>query len=116
MATTATALTEIAKGNVKGAKVADRLKAAQLVIERIEGKTPEVLVLTEEAPWQLAIDDIVAQVPDEQIQAARAARDQFIPNSEAFIDAEVVEVTEEPPAAAPAPTPRRRTAAPRRKR
>lgn len=105
-----TALTEIAKGNVKGAKVADRLKAAQLVIERIEGKTPEVLVLTEEAPWQLVIDDIVALVPDEQIQAARKARDQFIPDSEVIIDAELVE---EP---SPSPSPRRRAAASRRKR
>ena len=103
------ALTAIAKGEVKGAKVADRLKAAQLVIERIEGKTTEVLVLTEEAPWQLAIDDIVALVPDEQIEAARKARDQFIPDSEVIIDAELVD--EEP-----SPAPRRRATATRRKR
>lgn len=106
------AMTEVATGKVKGASVRDRLTAAQFVIERMEGKQPEVLVLTEDAPWKMAIDDIVAMVPDEQIAAARAARNQLIPQleEEAIIEAEIVE--DEPAS----PPPRRRAAAPRRKR
>ena len=67
-------------------------------------------MLTEcQAGVTVVLDDIVALVPDEQIEAARKARDQFIPDSEVIIDAELVD--EEP-----SPAPRRRAAATRRKR
>lgn len=107
-------MTEIAAGRVKGASAGDRLRAAQFVIERLEGKTPEVLVVTDDNPWQLIIDDIVAQVPDEQVQAARQARNGLIGDELAdVVDAEIVDESEPP---APAPPTRRRAAASRRAR
>jgi len=102
------AMTQVAKGAVKGATVRDRLVAAQFVIERIEGKQPEMVVLTEEAPWQMVIEDIVAQVPDEAIAAARKARqDLGFPDEQDILDAEILdeeEISEKP---APPRRPRR---------
>lgn len=109
------AMTRVAKGEVKGATVRDRLTAAQFVIERIEGKQPETVVIREDAPWQMVIDDIVAQVPDEAIAAARHARENLgaptLEDTEPdVIDAEIVEENEvQPPR-------RRRRAASRRAR
>lgn len=50
----------------------DRLKAAQYVIERIAGKTPERVELSVVDPWEALIGGIVAEAEDEAI--ARAAR------------------------------------------
>jgi hypothetical protein len=103
------AMTAIATGKVKGATAGDRLRAAQFVIERLECKTPDIVLVTEEAPWQMVIADIVAQVPDEQIEAARQARNGLIGSELAeIVDAEIVED--------PAPPPTRRRAAARRAR
>lgn len=50
----------------------DRLRAAQYVWERIEGKVPQkVEVGAAVDPWQQLIDGIVAEVEDEQIAKAR---------------------------------------------
>jgi hypothetical protein len=101
-------MTQIAAGKVKGATAGDRLRAAQFVIERLEGKTPEIVLVADESPWSVIIDDIVAQVPDEQIAAARQARDGLIGSELAnVVDAEIVEDT-------PLRPPTRRRAAARR--
>lgn len=50
----------------------DRLKAAQYVVERIAGKTPERVELSVVDPWEALIGGIVAEAEDEAI--ARAAR------------------------------------------
>lgn len=59
------AMTEIATS--KTAKDADRMKAAQFVIERLEGKVPERVEISNADPWQQIIDGIVAEVPEEAI-------------------------------------------------
>lgn len=99
-----TAMTEVATGRVKGVRASDRIKAAQFVIERLEGKTPEIVLVGHDEPWQVIIDDIVAQVPDEQVQAAKAARygQVGLPQEEEPLDAELVAVEEEPPTRRPA--------------
>lgn len=98
------AMTQVATGKVKGATVGDRVRAATFVIERLEGKVPEIVLVADESPWAMIIDDIVAQVPDEQIAAAKRARNQLIGSELGdVIDAEIVEE--------PKPTPRRRAAA-----
>lgn len=100
-----TAITEIASGKVKGASAADRLRAAQLIVERLEGKTPEIVLVGQDEPWQVLIEDIVAQVPDEQIQAAKAARYGQV--GLPVLEGEIV--SEEPaPPPRPARSPRRR--------
>jgi hypothetical protein len=50
----------------------DRLRAAQYVIERVAGKTPEKVEVTVQQPWEALIGGIVAEAEDEAI--ARAAR------------------------------------------
>lgn len=101
------AMTEIASGRVKGATPTDRLRAAQYVVERIEGKIPERLEIQVDAPWEAAIVDIVAEVSDEQIAAARKLLTEGPSTTdENVIDAELVEET--PPV--------RRRSASRRKR
>lgn len=61
---------EIAKDKKQDA--GDRLRAAQYVWERIEGKVPQkVEVGAPQDPWQQLIDGIVAEVEDEQIAKAR---------------------------------------------
>lgn len=67
------AMTKVAAGQVKGASTADRLRAAQYVIERLEGKIPEKVVVTNEQPWAVVLDGIVAEVPDEAIQRGQSA-------------------------------------------
>lgn len=96
-------MTEVAAGRVKGASASDRLKAAQFVVERIEGKTPERVQITDESPWQAIISEIVAEVPDEFLLQAKSARLELTEVVQQEIhEAEVVEE--------PAP-PRRRAAA-----
>jgi len=59
------AMTEIA--TTDGAKAADRIKAAQFVIERLEGKVPDRLeVHAVDDPWQGLISGAVAEVAEEQ--------------------------------------------------
>jgi len=70
------AMTDIAAGRGPVGSVAtpgERIKAAQFVVERIEGKVPERLVVTQEQPWQVALDGIVADVNDEAIVKGRTA-------------------------------------------
>ena len=50
----------------------DRLKAAQYVIERVAGKTPEKVEVSVQQPWETIISGIVAEAEDDAI--ARAAR------------------------------------------
>lgn len=64
-------LTKIA--NDARVKPSDRLKAAQYVIERIEGKIPERIEVNLDAPWEGLIVDIVAEVSEEQLLAGRRA-------------------------------------------
>lgn len=74
-------------------KPADRIKAAIFVIERIEGKIPERVEITGDSPWQLAIEDIVAEVPDSSLLRARAARMDALTaqDEQEIVDAELVE-------------------------
>lgn len=46
-------------------KASDRIKAAQFVIERIEGKVPERVVVSAEDPWQVALEGMVAEVAED---------------------------------------------------
>lgn len=67
-------MTDIAAGRGDAGQVAtpaERLKAAQMVIERIEGKVPDKLIVDTDRKWQIVIDDIVAEVPDSAIQRAQ---------------------------------------------
>jgi hypothetical protein len=66
-------MTEIATGKGAGrhATPGERLRAAQYVVERLEGKIPERVEIQIDAPWEAAIADIVANVSDEQIGEAR---------------------------------------------
>lgn len=63
------AMTDIA--NSPTAKEGDRIKAAQFVIERLEGKVPERLEISAADPWQTIISGIVAEVEDDQIANAQ---------------------------------------------
>lgn len=99
-------MTQVASGDIKGATVADRVRAAQYVVERMEGKIPERVEIQVDAPWQDAIADIVAEVSDEQIAAARrvlASAERADDAEDEVIDAEVV-----PARARRAPARRRR--------
>jgi hypothetical protein len=49
----------------------DRIKAAQFVIERLEGKVPDRLEISAADPWQAVIADIVAEAEDNQIARAQ---------------------------------------------
>lgn len=57
------AMTSIA--NDPGVKPSDRLKAAQFVIERLEGKVPERVEISQAAPWQEMINGITAEVAED---------------------------------------------------
>lgn len=61
------AMTKIA--NDESVKPADRLKAAQFVIERLEGKVPERVEVTTAPAWQEMIDGITAQVSEDRAVA-----------------------------------------------
>jgi len=63
------AMTEIAGD--PAAKEGDRIKAAQFVIERLEGKVPDRLEIAAADPWQSIISGIVAEVEDDQIARAQ---------------------------------------------
>ena len=63
------AMTEIATD--ENVKPADRFKAAQFVIERLEGKVPDKLEVAVADPWQQIISGIVAEVDEEQIMNAQ---------------------------------------------
>jgi len=90
------AMVGIATGKVKGATAGDRLKAAQFVIERIEGKAPERPDVKDDSPWQAIIADIVTEVPDDYLEPARAARAELTgPVQEMVVEGEVV--AEDPP-------------------
>jgi hypothetical protein len=102
------AMTAIATGQIPGVKPGDRLRAAQYVIERIEGKIPDRLQIVDDSPWQTIIEDIVAEVPEETLIRAKAARNELgSAVQQEIIDAEILD--EEPQ-----PAPRR--AAARRRR
>jgi len=53
------------------AKEADRLKAATFIIERVAGKTPERLEVSEVQPWEKLITDIVND--NDELQAMKRA-------------------------------------------
>lgn len=83
------AMTQIAKGEGPVGAIAtpgERLKAAQFVVERMEGKVPERLVVTQDKPWQTVLDGIVADVPVEALERGRMAL------SGEVVEAEVVDV------------------------
>lgn len=61
----------------------DRIKAAQFVIERLEGKVPDRLEISAADPWQAVIADIVAEVEDDQIVRAQ----QYLSGNPGGIDA-----------------------------
>lgn len=63
------AMTQIATSQT--AKESDRIKAAQFVIERLEGKVPDRVEISAADPWQQIISGIVAEVDDEQIARAQ---------------------------------------------
>lgn len=70
------AMTQIAKGEGPIGAIAtpsERIKAATFVVERMEGKVPERLVVSSDQPWQTVLDGIVAEVPIEAIEAGRTA-------------------------------------------
>lgn len=75
-------IVEIAQGTAY--EPADRLKAATWVFERLRGKTPTEIKVTQEAPWQVVMDGMVGGSREE----SRKRR--------GVIDAEVVEDVESP--------------------
>jgi hypothetical protein len=101
-------MTKIATGQIKGATPGERIKAATFVIERLEGKVPIVIDLKEEAPWKLAIEDIVADVPESALLRVRQARQAALEEAdrEDIVDAELVPE----PEPVPPPPPRSRRA------
>jgi hypothetical protein len=57
------AMTKIATDSE--AKAADRIKAAQFVIERLEGKIPDRIEVVQAAPWEEMISGLVAEVSED---------------------------------------------------
>jgi len=68
------AMTQIA--NDESQKASDRLKAAQFVIERLEGKVPERVEFVQAAPWEEMLSGAVATV----------AEDQAIANAQEYLE------------------------------
>jgi hypothetical protein len=101
-------MTKIAQGSVKGASARDRLVAAQFVIERLEGKVPEKLIVETDQPWALVINDIVADVTDDAIVRAQKALNGAQAVAEELTDIVDAEIVEEP--VKPHRAPRRRAA------
>lgn len=97
------AMTQIAKGEGIGvhATPGERIKAAQFVVERMEGKVPERLVVTQDQPWQTVLDGIVAEVPQEALDRGRLALS-------GVVEGEVVDVEFEDEDPEPAPVRSRR--------
>lgn len=83
------AMTEIASGRGAGkhATPNERIKAAQFVIERLEGKVPEKLQVTTDQPWMLVLDGIVAEVSDEAVGRGQRA----LESAQDVIEAEVID-------------------------
>lgn len=104
------AMTEIAKGVGAGvmATPGERLKAAQFVIERLEGKVPEKLQVTSDQPWMVVLDGIVAEVDDTQVQRGNKALAAAQSAREEILDAEVVDEEEYDTAPDPQPVRSRR--------
>jgi hypothetical protein len=95
-------MTAVATGQIAGTTPGERIRAAQFVIERLEGKVPETLVITNEQPWELVIDDIIADVDDGQVaraqkllNSAEAVRQEAHDPRDPIVDAEIVE--DDPP-------------------
>lgn len=114
------AMTDIAVGRGAGQKATpgERLKAAQYVVERLEGKVPERLVVTDDKKWAMVIDGIVAEVDDTAIERGRKALNAAeavvvegsVEEEEDFDEAYDYELESEPEPVRK-PTPRRRSAA-----
>lgn len=68
-------MVKVAKGEVKGVTGADRLRAAQFIVERIEGKVPERLEVVDDSPWQQIIEGIVMEVPEAVTEAGSSRRE-----------------------------------------
>lgn len=100
------AMTNIATGQGEIGQMAtpaERLKAAQFVVERMEGKVPERLVITEDKPWQTVLDGIVAEVPAEAIERGRIALE-----AAQVVEGELVDVAVEEDETPPEPVRSRR--------
>lgn len=75
------AMTDIAAGRGHLGEMAtpgERIKAAQFVVERIEGKVPERLHVSADQPWQTVLDGIVADVPQEALERGRMALNNVV--------------------------------------
>lgn len=85
------AMTDIATGRGQVGMLAtpgERIKAAMFVIERMEGKVPEKLIVTDNKRYEVVLDGIVAEVSEESIARGRKALEA----AEGVIeDAEVLE-------------------------
>jgi hypothetical protein len=82
------AMTDIAAGRGKlgeGATPGERIKAAQFVIERLEGKVPDKLVVTDDKRWETVLSGIVADVSEDAIAAGQRA-------IEGIVEGEVLDV------------------------
>lgn len=101
------AMTDIACGRGVGAVAtpSERLKAAQFVVERMEGKIPERLVVSNDQPWQTVLDGIVAEVPQEAIEAGRAALAAANEAAGTIVDGEVIDVLDDDYEEDPPPRP-----------
>jgi hypothetical protein len=70
------AMTNIALGRGEAGRLAtpgERLKAAQFVVERMEGKVPDKLVVTQDRRWETVMDGIVAEATPEALARGRLA-------------------------------------------
>jgi hypothetical protein len=88
------AMTEIAQGTGAGALATpgERIKAAQFVIERMEGKVPERLHITDDKRYEIVLDGIVAEVPEAAIERGRKALESA---EEVLVDVEDADVVYE---------------------
>lgn len=91
------AMTEIARGTGAGkhATPGERLKAAQFIIERLEGKIPDRVIISDEQPWMLVLDDIVGEISDSQVIRGRKMLDSAQELKQEILDAEIVDVEED---------------------
>lgn len=103
------AMTDIATGKGEAGRIAtpaERIKAALIVIERMEGRVPEVVKIESDQPWAIVLDGIIAEVNDDQVtrgqDALRAAQ-----NAKIVLEGEFEEVEPEP-LPRPVRSPRRR--------
>jgi hypothetical protein len=62
--------TKVADGSIPGVDPKDRLKAAQYIWERVEGKVPDRVEVAHAEPWETIISGIVAEAEDSAIQRA----------------------------------------------